>query len=487
MNWLDQTSIHNKINGLVLSLLLMLSLLQGLILWDSLHDLLGRTLDRRGIELASHLSLLSADAILIGNTYGLYELATQTCKSNEDVRYVIISDYRDRVLAHSLPAGIPQDLLAASAAQDKSTFSIQRIRSNEGTIREIRMPLEQGSIGYIRVGLREDLMGSEINRRMQRLLLSTLLVCLGGAVVSANVTERITTPLRALAESARQIRDGNLASIVTVSGRDEVATLGSAMQDMQQSLRQTNSERDSLVTALQQKEELRKELLRQVITIQEEERRRLSRELHDEAGQALATLLLSLQIVADSGLDDKQRAILLGSNELAASTLQRIRGLAVELRPPLLDDFGFIAAVKRYLTTFQTVHGLPVTFQTAALDIAPQGDAALTLYRVVQESLTNIVKHAAATQVTIALRQSTDGLLLEIADDGCGMPPDRLAAAHRENHIGIFGMTERVELAGGKLSVDSRPGAGTTVRVTLPQFEQEDHHDEQKNPHHPDR
>lgn len=478
MNWPNPNSIHNKINSLVLSLLIILSLLQGLILWDSLHDLLGRLLDRRGIELTSQLALLSTDAILIGNTYGLYELANQTCKSNEDVRYVIITDYRDQVLAHSLTDGIPQGLLAANADKDPSGYSIQRIRSNDGPIHEIRFPLEQGSIGYIRVGLREDLMSKEIAARMRRLLLSTLLVCLCGALISSHVTGRITTPLRSLADSVRRIRDGKWDCTIDVSGSDEVGTLGNAMQDMQQSLSRTNAERDTLLTELQHKEELRRVLLQKVITIQEEERRRLSLELHDEAGQALATLLVSLQIVADSGLDSRQRDILLGSNKLAATTLQRIRTLAVELRPPLLDDFGLVAAINRYVDTFQTLHNLPVSFHAKNIDEAIQGETALTLYRVVQESLTNVVKHAAARQIDITLRNEFSLIILEIKDDGCGMPIGRIAEASRENHIGIFGMGERVELLGGQLSVQSKPGRGTIVLVSIPISEKKGEEDE---------
>jgi len=381
---------------------------------------------------------------------------------------VVITDFHDKVLAHSMVAGIPQGLLQANQKGSADTYTIQRIRSDEGIIREIRMPLENGTIGYIRVGLRESFMGQEMAARMQKFLLSTLLVCVVGALFSSRVTAMITNPLRSLADSARKIRDGKLDAAISVTGSDEVGMLGVVLQDMQSSLFKTNTERNQLVEELCHKEEMHKILLNKVITIQEEERQRISRELHDETGQALATLMLSMQIMADSALDEKQRKIIMGSSELAANTLQHIRSLAVELRPPLLDDFGFVAAVNKYITAFQTLHGIPVALQATGAESLVSAEINLALYRILQESLTNIAKHAAASLITITLIHEKNLAILEIADNGRGFDVSALKQAYQENHIGIFGMKERMELLGGKLEIQSEHGQGTTVRATVP-------------------
>jgi len=201
-------------------------------------------------------------------------------------------------------------------------------------------------------------------------------------------------------------------------------------------------------------ERVSRDALRRVVEAQELERKRLARELHDETGQALTSILLGLR-----GLEEAPTAE--GFAELRqriVETLQDVRRLAVELRPGALDDFGLVAAVERLTETVRAT-GLEVDLeaQLGAERLPP--DIETALYRIVQEALTNIVKHANARRASILLVRKSESVAAVIEDDGQGLPP----AANGEGGIGLLGMRERLELVDGRLQVESTEGSGTTV------------------------
>jgi signal transduction histidine kinase len=207
-----------------------------------------------------------------------------------------------------------------------------------------------------------------------------------------------------------------------------------------------------------------RDALRRVVAAQEQERRRLARELHDETGQALTSILLGLRTVEQAGGEQEVRAAVAEVRELVRSTLQDVRRLAVELRPKALDDFGLVAALERLTESFTEQTGIAVGFESLlpAARLTPEIETAL--YRIVQESLTNIVKHAQAHSVSIVLGRKSDTVSVIVEDDGVGFDPDR----PREGGLGLIGMRERVSLIGGRLTIESRPGAGTTFVAEVP-------------------
>jgi signal transduction histidine kinase len=207
-----------------------------------------------------------------------------------------------------------------------------------------------------------------------------------------------------------------------------------------------------------------RDALRRVVSAQEQERRRLARELHDETGQALTSILLGLRTVEEAGGEQEVRAAVAEVRELVRSTLQDVRRLAVELRPTALDDFGLVAALERLTESFTEQTGIAVGFESLlpAARLTPEIETAL--YRIVQESLTNIVKHAQAHNVSIVLGRKSDAVSVIVEDDGVGFDPDR----PREGGLGLIGMRERVSLIGGRLTIESRPGAGTTFVAEVP-------------------
>jgi two-component system, NarL family, sensor histidine kinase DevS len=206
---------------------------------------------------------------------------------------------------------------------------------------------------------------------------------------------------------------------------------------------------------------VRRDSLRRVIQGQELERRRLARELHDETGQALTSVLLGLKAVETA---DDVPAALRDLRELVVGTLQEVRRLAVELRPKALDDFGLVPAVERLVDTFRSSTGITVEVESRLGDERLPPEVETTLYRVVQESLTNIAKHAGAHAVSVLLARRDSSAMALIEDDGQGFT----GADEGRGGIGLAGMRERLALLDGRLLVESDTGSGTTIVAEVP-------------------
>jgi signal transduction histidine kinase len=207
-----------------------------------------------------------------------------------------------------------------------------------------------------------------------------------------------------------------------------------------------------------------RDALRRVVAGQELERRRLARELHDETGQALTSILLGLKHLEETSSPESARAAAAELREQIVATLQNVRRLAVELRPSALDDFGLAPALERLAEAFGEQSGIAVDIQTT-LDsqrLTPEVETAL--YRIVQEALTNVAKHAEATRVSIVVTRKEGSVTAVIEDDGQGFG----AGGGTGEGLGLVGMKERVGLLGGRLALESTEGVGTTVVAEVP-------------------
>jgi signal transduction histidine kinase len=206
---------------------------------------------------------------------------------------------------------------------------------------------------------------------------------------------------------------------------------------------------------------VQRDSLRRVIEGQELERRRLARELHDETGQALTSVLLGLKAVETA---EDAPAALASLRELVVATLQDVRRLAVELRPKALDDFGLVPALERLVETFTESTGISVEFesQLGAERLKPEVET--TLYRIVQEALTNIAKHAGARRVSVLLVRRPGVVSALVEDDGLGFGRDE----EGRGGVGLAGMRERLALLDGRLTIESRRGTGTSLVAEVP-------------------
>jgi PAS domain S-box-containing protein len=212
-------------------------------------------------------------------------------------------------------------------------------------------------------------------------------------------------------------------------------------------------------------------LTRRLVQAEEAERRRIARELHDRVGQNLSALNINLDILLGRLAEGELRRRLEDSLKLVDATLQSIENVMADLRPALLDEYGLAAAIEWYGREYAERTGIQVEVTAVQADVAAAqgaaglpGDASVALFRIAQEALNNAAKHSAAKRITVELEERGGELVLSISDDGKGFDP---ANAPR-GRWGMTTMRERAEAAGGRLTVDSVPGKGTTVRATLP-------------------
>ena len=204
----------------------------------------------------------------------------------------------------------------------------------------------------------------------------------------------------------------------------------------------------------------------------EEERRFLSRELHDELGQTLTALKLRLQIAARAPAPEREIAN--PSTEpiaLVDDLISRVRKISVDLRPPLLDEVGLVSALRVYLESQAEVSGLAIELEAdergPATSARLPADFEIACFRVVQESITNALRHAAARSIKVRLARSTTRISLSVEDDGRGFDLGTLDEAVATGHLGVLGMRERIRARGGRFKLTSAPGAGTVVEVQL--------------------
>src|SRR5579884_56977 len=209
----------------------------------------------------------------------------------------------------------------------------------------------------------------------------------------------------------------------------------------------------------------------QIINAQEEERKRIARELHDETSQVLTSLLISLAVLEESVTSKEAHDRIAETRRLAHQTLRAIRSLSIDLRPSALDDLGLLPALRWYVKEYQKKCSIEVDFVSSGFKERLPAEMETALYRIVQEALTNTARHAQAKRVSIMLKEGEKEIEGIISDDGIGFDIEALRKSpDNERGLGLAGMTERAVLLDGSLDIESRPGHGTTITVHIPRY-----------------
>ncbi len=306
-------------------------------------------------------------------------------------------------------------------------------------------------------------------------------------ILTLGVAQSVISPVKSLTRSARRIASGNLLEPISISGDDEIGQLGKTLDEMRIKLKDSldeiaawtkelerrvderTKETLSLYEELRRKEETRGELLRRIISAQEEERKRIARELHDEMSQTLAAMLISLEALKDVGSTKALEAKIDNARKLALRAVDSTHRMIFDLRPAILDDLGLPAAIKWYAEERLKPLGINFRYEGDLVEKRFQTQIETVLFRVAQEAITNIVKHSQAENVIINLELEDSRISLEIEDDGIGFAPGSISSTKPGSRgLGLLGMKERVLLLDGELEVQSQPGSGTTVSVSVP-------------------
>ena len=266
----------------------------------------------------------------------------------------------------------------------------------------------------------------------------------------ATLTKRTRELVSSRKELEREIRKCKIAENSLRNSEKSTRELLKKSQDMQQEMRL---------------------LSRRLLSVQEEERKRISRELHDVVAQTLTGInvqlsSLTMQSTADAeSLETK----IASTQRLVEESVETVHRFARDLRPTVLDDLGLVPAIRSYLKLFTQQSGIAVEFVASMSVDELSGDQRTALYRVMQEAVTNISRHAEASQGRVSLKKLGASVCLEIRDDGLGFSEIERGVEVIAKRLGLVGMRERIEMVGGRFSVKSQPGKGTNVRVTIPQ------------------
>ncbi len=386
-------------------------------------------------------------------------------------------DERGVVLAHHPD---PDTWVGRSLA---STLLFDAVRSNENGIIEAEGPDGQRRLYafsrifssfknrnvYMLVGIPEDTLYVEANRLLiHNLVLLTIVTFLAILAAWFGSDVFVLRQVRAMLGTATRLANGDLSARTGLPPRNrELNELARAFDGMATALESREKQRQQAEGELRDSHEQLRNLSSHLESVREEERTRLAREIHDELGQELTALKMDLSWVSKR-LEPEQQQLSqkVGSmDNLVDETIRTVQRLSGELRPGLLDDLGLAAAIEWQTEEFQKRTGMACDVRLDLGETTLSHNQDTAIFRIYQETLTNVIRHARATRVSILLQTQDNRLVLEVTDNGRGITEEEAGGAKA---FGLIGMRERVLALKGELAIHGRPGQGTTVTVTIP-------------------
>ncbi|WP_119070178.1 HAMP domain-containing sensor histidine kinase [Aggregatilinea lenta] len=461
-------SVRTKVLGIVLGTVILLSAFVTIQVRHSMTGILHDELETQAISITSHVASSAENLINAGQTADLGFLVNETQehysdeRHNTDIAYLFVTA-ADRTLLGSTGSVPASALNATPPAPGAHHASVWRDVGDAHVLDVAEsFPLADGSTVTVRVGLSDEKMQAAVTTVTRQLIITSLVMSLAGILAAVFLTWIITRPISNLVEATQAVASGDLSQRVTPWADDEIGRLSVAFNTMSAALVQAEQERA-------ERDELRAQYVSRVIAAQEEERRRIARELHDSTSQSLTSLLVGLHALEQSGGHDLHHHTE-DLRQVVSGVLEEVHGLAWQLRPNVLDDLGLAAALKRVVSDFRDRYRLTIDLTIHGIDgqrIAPEVET--TIYRIVQEALTNVARHAQAQTVSVIIDRRDTKALVIVEDDGIGMSADVMAQGSRE-HLGLYGIRERAELLGGTLKIESEPGHGTSLFIEIPAF-----------------
>lgn len=335
-------------------------------------------------------------------------------------------------------------------------------------------------LGAIEIGVDSHMLDRQIQEQtLTMAVIAGVTFVIVGGVLTYVLRSAVANPMSKLAASARRIAGGDLSARVEIERDDEVGMVGRSFNEMAEQVEQhaqalevSKKELEETVQErtrqLQETVGIRGQLLESLISAQEEERHRVARELHDEVGQALSAIMMDLARAIDGLPDEAAEAKqkLTQSRALAAQTLAELRKLIYDLRPEVLDQLGLAPALRSYVKSRLEAQDIKARLSFSGLENRLPSRMEITLFRIIQEATTNVVRHSGASMVSIKVSATDSRVEAVIQDNGQGF--DVAAALQASESWGLRGIRERVNVVGGQLSIESTPGKGTRIRFQVP-------------------
>lgn len=451
-------SVRIKILGMALGLSLLLGVGVGWQVRTSLTYILQAQLEDESVSSARDLAARATDPILLNDLVSLQKLLLETQQNNPDLRYAFIVDKYGQVLVHTFGSGFPLSLLDANRAEPQEHHHTVILETEDGLVWDTAVPIFDGRAGTVRIGLSDARLRRAVETVTAQILLVVALVSALGVLVAMILTFVLTRPLRELVNATQAVTSGDFTPRLERWADDEIGDLADAFNAMTEELARTDEIR-------REREQLRRQLLEKVIATQEDERRRIARELHDSTSQNLTSLMVGLRNLETMCADPRIEARAAELRAVASQTLDEVHEISSRLRPRILDDLGLAAALERLTREWQARYKTPVDLLIHGGEERLPEEIETAIYRIVQESLTNVARHAKAHSVSALVERRGDHVIAIVEDDGQGFDPSQSPGEH---HLGLAGMRERAELLGGRLTIESEPGKGASVHVQIP-------------------
>ncbi|MFO7321525.1 MAG: histidine kinase [Chloroflexota bacterium] len=455
-------SIRIKVLGIVLGVIFLLGFfitlqLRGA-LWSTLEHELVHQGDAIALTVAQQTALMarSDNRELMAHLIEEYRLHYSDANHNTIVDYIVIVDNAGNTVVETYAPYVDAQALAESPYH-ASPGQVIQLTFPWGGVLEHATPLNNELV--LRLGLSEQNILNTVNTVTIQIVSITLVMVGIGLVAAFFLTWILTKPILSLVDATKAVAAGDFSQRVPRWANDEIGELASAFNVMTSALEQADRERG-------EREALREKYIRGVIQAQEEERKRIARELHDSTSQSLTSLLVGLTALENSSESPAQTAQIKDIRQVVSATLEEVHSLAWQLRPSVLDDHGLLEALHRYISDYQRRHNIQVDFVEHGLDERLPLALETGIYRMVQEGLTNIARHAKAQNASVLIERRNGKLRVIIEDDGRGFDPSVVPTG--EHNLGLQGIRERAQLFGGKLTIESAPGQGASLFIEIP-------------------
>jgi signal transduction histidine kinase len=436
-------SIRVKVLGIVLGVIALLGLFVTIQMRSMLTQALQRDLTEQGDALAHQFAvhadqLLRSDDLEALDAYLLERRIHYSTEShNTLVAYIRVENRAGNVLATSQRR--------------------EQALTEDSDILQFALPIGRTQ-AVLKLGLDRTNIDRTVNDVTLQLLAITLMMIAVGFAAAFFLTWILTRPIYNLVEATQAVARGDFSRRVSRWANDELGELASAFNTMTDSLEQAEHERA-------ERERLRAQYVSKVISAQEDERKRIARELHDSTGQSLTSLLVGLKNLKEAPTPDEIDCRIDELRNVVSHTLNEVRGMAWQLRPSSLDDLGLSSALKHYIDDYQRRYAIQLEFvENGSYERLPP-EVETSIYRVIQEALTNVARHAHASAASVIINYRQDSIKIIVEDNGVGFPVE---AQYSEKSLGLQGIRERIALFNGNLTIESHPGQGAALFIEIP-------------------
>ena len=466
-------SIRIKLIGLTILTSLFLGIIISYFMLSFYNREISHDAQYMSMVIGRHISEDSINFIANGNYNKLNILLKNEIKYNKNILYVFYRNNEGVVMAHAFHKGFYLNIVGNIFKKHNNQSKLSIVKYNNkiyGKILDTSFPVSGGRLGVVRVGISIGRMKDSFLSQESPLFLKNIVLILISSFIFIYLIFKIIawwflTPVVKLYEATEKIKAGDYNVHTAAKGYDEIGKLSNSFNEMALILKEAEQERAK-------NEDLRKDFIKKIINAQEEERRKLSRSLHDRFGQFLSSLKIKLRMLDDyNDVSEVKNKIQQIRDDLTEG-FNLVHDMAKNLRPSMLDEVGLINTVKQYAADVAKnnpaikIDFYPINLEDCRLD----KNIEVNIYRIIQESVLNVIRHACADSVTIILERYEGKIRGIIEDNGAGFG---CCGEDDYEHLGIDGMKERAKLFGGELTVESEKNLGTVVKFYIPDINNE--------------